>query len=108
MATDADLFSPENHPTFERGDLAANEETNATGLGLIPDSHLVTTLDLTTTAQNATMDIDYASPTDINDEFLHVYYNAILEILSDLNRVKYLKREKLPYSIKNTKKESFD
>ncbi|GIX74029.1 hypothetical protein CDAR_594511 [Caerostris darwini] len=34
------------------------------------------------------------SPTDINDEFLHVNYIAILEILSGLNRVKYLIWEK--------------
>ncbi|GIY44642.1 hypothetical protein CDAR_447951 [Caerostris darwini] len=35
------------------------------------------------------MDIDYAFPTNINDEFLHVNYTAILEILSGLNRAKY-------------------
>ncbi|GIY96039.1 hypothetical protein CEXT_28091 [Caerostris extrusa] len=40
------------------------------------------------------MDIDSASTPDINDEFLHVNYIAILEILSGLDRVKYLNREK--------------
>ncbi|GIY39891.1 hypothetical protein CDAR_502981 [Caerostris darwini] len=93
MATDADLPSPENLPTFERGGLAANEETSATGPGLIPDSRLTTTLNLTTTAENAIMDIDSASLTDTNDDFLHVNYIAILDI-SGLNRVKYLNREK--------------
>ncbi|GIY32298.1 hypothetical protein CDAR_619621 [Caerostris darwini] len=33
-------------------------------------------------------------PPDINDEFLHVNYIAILEILSGLDRVKYLNRKK--------------
>ncbi|GIY61917.1 hypothetical protein CEXT_68281 [Caerostris extrusa] len=39
-------------------------------------------------------DIDSASPTDINDDFLQVNYIAILEILWGLNRVKYLNRDK--------------
>ncbi|GIY73714.1 hypothetical protein CDAR_464211 [Caerostris darwini] len=39
-------------------------------------------------------DIDSASPTDINKDFLHVNCIAILEILWGLNRVKYLNRDK--------------
>ncbi|GIY61952.1 hypothetical protein CDAR_201951 [Caerostris darwini] len=101
-------FFSQKPPTFERGDLTANEETPATGSGLIPVSHLAITLDLTTTAQNATMDIDSASPTDIKDDFLHVNYIAILEILSASTTLNILAGKKLPGSIKNTKKESFD
>ncbi|GIY02301.1 hypothetical protein CEXT_663551 [Caerostris extrusa] len=70
LPTEADFA--ENLPTFERGGLAAYEETSTTVHGLIPDSRLAATLNLTTTAQNATMDIDSALSTDINDDILHV------------------------------------
>ncbi|GIX93863.1 hypothetical protein CEXT_429581 [Caerostris extrusa] len=52
------------------------------------------------------MDIDSASPTDINDDFLHVNYIAILEILLTSTTLNILAEKKLPFSIKNTKKES--
>ncbi|GIY44703.1 transmembrane protein 17B [Caerostris darwini] len=59
------FFSPESAPTFERGGFAI------TGPGLITDSPLDTTSDLTKTAQNVTMHIDSASPIDVTDDFLH-------------------------------------